>query len=818
MVLRGALLLFLLSAAALQVTAQETGSKPSQDPWLSGFDTPASKAEKKVEAENRKALDTDLKPSLKREAVDFGRDFLSDQKQIWTSPAQLRWYDTEWLVPIAGLTAGFLQTDASYSRHLSHNSSTVGKYNTISNAGLGAMLGGAGGMWVLGRFHGNEHWKETGRLSAEAVVNDLVLVEAMKYATRRDRPFVGNGDGQFFQPGGASFPSLHAAAAWSVAGVIAHEYPGPLTKFGAYGLAALISYSRIHARQHYPSDVFIGGLTGDMVAQNIYANRHDVELGGEVWNSFRETFHGEAAARPGNQGSPYVPLDSWVYPLLDRLIARGYAHGAIEGQKPWTRLECARIVSEAMGEDGVSSGPDSLAVDALAKEFSQDLFLLEGGENQSAHLESVYTRIEGIAGPPLTDGEHFGQTLTNDFGRPYQAGVNDVTGFSGWFTEGRWVAYSRGEYQYAPSGPAYSATVRSFIAQIDGNPVQPATPVGQTSQFQLLDAYAGMQFSNWQISYGQQSLWWGPDRTGPFLMSDNAVPIRMLHLDRTTPIILPWPLKWMGPTRLDFFFGNLQDRQFPPGPFIHGEKISFKPTENLEFGFSRTAVLGGEGRPLNLKAVWNSYVSATSGYFTSNSENPGKRTGGFDFSYRLPFIRKWATLYADAISTDDPNPIDAPRRAGITSGIYFPQIPKISHLDFRVEAGYTNIPHAVLAPGRFIYYDSYYHDLYLNKGMLIGSWIGRDGLGLQSWSRYWFDARSYLELGYRHAEVSDAFVPGGGRVNDGSVKANFWVHRNWSVSAGFQYEQWRFPILANGPQVNLSTSVGVSFSPAGGNW
>jgi len=45
----------------------------------------------------------------------------------------------------------------------------------------------------------------------------------------------------------------------------------------------------------------------------------------------------------------------------------------------------------------------------------------------------------------------------------------------------------------------------------------------------------------------------------------------------------------MGPVKLDFFFGKLSGNEFPPRPLIHGEKISFKPTRNLEFGFSRTA-------------------------------------------------------------------------------------------------------------------------------------------------------------------------------------------------------------------------------------
>ena len=38
---------------------------------------------------------------------ELGRNFLQDQKQIWTSPMRLRFSDTEWLVPLSGISAGF---------------------------------------------------------------------------------------------------------------------------------------------------------------------------------------------------------------------------------------------------------------------------------------------------------------------------------------------------------------------------------------------------------------------------------------------------------------------------------------------------------------------------------------------------------------------------------------------------------------------------------------------------------------------------------------------------------------------------------------
>src|SRR5437016_1477825 len=271
--------------------------------------------------------------------------FIGDQREIWSSPAKLRFSDTEWLVPLSGITAGLFVTDHDFSKHLSQNPATISHYKTLSNAGVAALVGGAGGMWVMGHVSHNEHWSETGFLAGEAALNSLVAVESFKYSLRRERPYQGDGSGPFFQSGGTSFPSEHAAAAWSVAGVVAHEYPGLFTKIMAYGLASLVSVSRVKARQHFPSDVVVGSVIGNLVAQNIYNRHHDPDLGGGEWRSLSAIARAFESSGPENLGSPYVPLDSWIYPALDRLAGQGLIDSGFAGLRPLTRPECTRQLS-----------------------------------------------------------------------------------------------------------------------------------------------------------------------------------------------------------------------------------------------------------------------------------------------------------------------------------------------------------------------------------------------------------------------------------------------------------------------------------------
>jgi membrane-associated phospholipid phosphatase len=759
----------------------------------------------------------------------FGR-FLDDQRPIWTSPARIRFSDMTWLVPVGGLTAGLLVTDRDFSANLSHDPKTMSHYNTLSNAGLAALIGGAGGLWLMGHASHNKHWKETGFLAGEASINSLVAVEAVKYSLRRQRPVQGDGSGAFFQ-GGTSFPSEHAAAAWSVAGVIAHEYPGPFTKIVAYGLASLVDYSRIRSRQHFPSDVFVGSIMGNLIAQNIYSRHHDPELGGAPWQSISQIFRSDGNSSPANQGSPYVPLDSWIYPALDRLTGLGLIDSGFTGLRPWTRRECARMLNDAeekLTDTGEVNSEAQKLISALEKEFSSETEGKVGSEGGAFRVESVYSRTEHISGMPLTDGYTFAQTQINDFGRPYGEGWSTANGFSAYATRGPWVAYVRGEEQSAPSIPTYSLTTRQTIQQVDQYPqLPPDSPQPSVAQLSLLDAYVGLMLSNWQVSFGKQSLSWGPGDGGSMTLSNNAPPINMFRISRTTPLKLPGVFGWLGPIRTEFFLGQLAGYEFifspagflgqfgqslDPQPFIHGQKISFKPTRNFEFGFFRTTIFGGPGYPFTLHSLISSLFT-TGNSPAGSPDKPGKRTSGLDLSYRLPYLRNWLTFYAEGLAFDQFSPIAYADRSAWRAGLYLSQFPLVRKLDLRVEGVYTDNPIGGFVGHGFYYFNGTWRSGYTSNGNLLGSWIGREGQGAQAWSNYWFGARNRLQFNFRHQKVSQEFIPGGGTLTDVGVRGDYWVRSNLGLSVWVQHERWLFPVIQANATRNVTTAVEIMFAP-----
>src|SRR3984893_2043472 len=301
------------------------------------------------------------------------KNIAEDQKALWIGPKNLRWVDADWLVPMGGAAAAIFATDSPYSRHLSNSPNRIKYSKDLSNYGIASMIGIGGGLYLWGHLTHDDHKIETGILAGEAAIDTLAPVYAMKYAFGRERPLQDNYQGRFGQ-GGVSFPSQHAAAAWSIASVIAHEYPGPLTSLFVYGLASAVSASRITGKQHFASDVLVGSAIGWFEGMYVYRKHHDPRIGGGEWETYAEA-HDKAERSTGDIGSPYVPLDSWIYPAMERLAGLGVLNDEFMGMRPWTRGECARLVNEAadqLPDVGTGNGEASGLIEALQREFRSE--------------------------------------------------------------------------------------------------------------------------------------------------------------------------------------------------------------------------------------------------------------------------------------------------------------------------------------------------------------------------------------------------------------------------------------------------------------
>jgi hypothetical protein len=537
--------------------------------------------------------------------------------------------------------------------------------------------------------------------------------------------------------------------------------------------------------------------------------------------------HSSAAPAPSVPQDVYVPLDNWAYNALDRLRGLGYLDTGFLGLRPWTRRSIAAMLVEADDEDGIHFDPQAEEIFlALSSEFSA----AEANRPPEWHaptiaFESAYTRLQGIAGLPLRDSFHLGQTIANDYGRPYQQGFNTMDGFSASAQQGRFSLYVRAEYQNAPSATGYSPALFDLLSNIDlvpiaTNPVQatiPEGPIPTTNLFRIVEANLSYHLLGHQFSVGKSDHWLSPTQGGSFLYSNNAENIYAFQVDRSEPLWIPLLSRLTGPFRYDFFVGSLKGHTDPEDPWYHMEKISFKPTANVEIGFDRATIWGGEGHaPITIHSFLKSFFSfqnvPTSEKFSRY--DPGARFGTFDFSWRLPFLTHWVTLYSDSIVHDDVSPIDAPRHAGIRPGIYLSEVPGVPRLDLRVEGVYTDPPVVRSTGGGYLYVEGVQLQGYTNKGFILGDAIGREGKGGQAWLSYHLSPQEMVQASYRLVQVRKDFIPDGTTQNSFDVRVVKRIRREWEISGDVQQEFWEAPVYQAGRHSDTAATFKITWFPA----
>lgn len=215
------------------------------------------------------------------------RTLLADEWKIWTSPFRKGSYSPhtvkKYVVPFVLISGGLIAADRKIADRFPNSNDQAKWSGRVSQLGASYSLAGfAGGTYLLGLFTKNEHARETGLLSLQALAHTQVVVFGLKQLTNRQRPVDGDGRGGFWE-GGNAFPSGHAASAFAVATVFSYEYRHHIAvPIVAYSLAGLVSASRIGAERHWASDIFVGGAAGFLLGRYVYRQHHDPSLPGSI--------------------------------------------------------------------------------------------------------------------------------------------------------------------------------------------------------------------------------------------------------------------------------------------------------------------------------------------------------------------------------------------------------------------------------------------------------------------------------------------------------------------------------------------------------
>jgi membrane-associated phospholipid phosphatase len=207
-------------------------------------------------------------------------NLLNDQERIWSFPARLvngrNWIPATAVVGTTAALWAFDPTEAAYFRR----TPTFHGFNNIftGNATVIGTIAAPASLYAIGLIRKDSKMQHTALLAGEAVADAEIVTTVLKDATRRVRPAgvppSGNLNDSWFESqgsllrGSGSFPSGHTIAAFSVATIIARRYGNHRwVPYAAYGMAALVGFSRLSLSAHFLSDVLMGGALGYSISR-----------------------------------------------------------------------------------------------------------------------------------------------------------------------------------------------------------------------------------------------------------------------------------------------------------------------------------------------------------------------------------------------------------------------------------------------------------------------------------------------------------------------------------------------------------------------
>src|SRR3989441_9882779 len=163
------LTMWLLSTTAVLAQAQTTSpAEPDRDQPSPSFDlmpAPSMSLE-----ENRGWLMPGTDPNNKL-GWPFVKHLASDQKAFWTSGKEISNRGAKTFVPFAAFTGLLIASDSWLAKQVPDKPTQLNRSNHISQYATYSLIGAAGASFVWGHLTNNDHLRETGLLSGEALLN-----------------------------------------------------------------------------------------------------------------------------------------------------------------------------------------------------------------------------------------------------------------------------------------------------------------------------------------------------------------------------------------------------------------------------------------------------------------------------------------------------------------------------------------------------------------------------------------------------------------------------------------------------------------------
>ena len=282
------------------------------------------------------------------------------------------------------------------------------------------------------------------------------------------------------------------------------------------------------------------------------------------------------AAPAAAQATQTVPPDHPVYSFIDRLLALRLADTVLAGQRMLSRREVGRILAEARARGATDTSWIGRRLSEFTEVFPSDLERAPMMGLVEGELTAADSPPRGIA--PDANGVIsvvVNPMLANRLGRPYIDGTTASAIAGGSLPIAPWLVVD-GSFRYS-----------LFAAQ--------GTSANDDGQVERL--YARALWRNLAVLAGRDHIFLGQGHSAGLMASLNPRAIDQVRLSADRPFVMPWLLRYIGPTQATILLGDLGSRQFFPHSSFLAYKVSVRPHRAFELGVGLTEIVGGEGAP-----------------------------------------------------------------------------------------------------------------------------------------------------------------------------------------------------------------------------
>ena len=350
---------------------------------------------------------------------------------------------------------------------------------------------------------------------------------------------------------------------------------------------------------------------------------------------------------------------------------------------------------------------DLLMMDKLVNEFQAELSTLDLdnlSHKSTFKIEPYFTQEMDLFYPENINLEKL--NLISELGAKISATVSENSAF---YLD----ALARTDFNWVSNTQEMGIPFQAQIKQAYINLNLPSFKIAISDNISFLPDNIGI--SDFYLLVGRDYMRWGPGHQESLMLSDNSPAFDMLKYSGN--IDLSDVGESLGKINFTKFFSML-DNLGEQNRYFSGQRLEYKPFDNLTLGLSETVIISEDSSILFYNPIpFIPPYYATwwiAGMFEPQEVNCNVALDAeINLTQKIKLYGEW--MADDFIFHPDVNPY--PNRTGFLAGAYFAEPLGSGNTDFRIE--YTHI-------NNYVYFPRHSWQDYLYQGEYIGHSLGPD--------------------------------------------------------------------------------------------